>query len=218
MIFSFCIDMCRSIEEKDLSQVADVHIAAFPGFFLTSLGHSFLMVMYRSFMMSPGGVFVVDEAEGRVHGFAVGVLKSAGKDRRLAARFFVRFLLALVPAVLRNPLRVLRRITGKLIFDGGQPEIPEGAVVLRSIGVLPKKKGEGVACRLLGYFEQIARERGATSVALTTDAVNNDRAIGFYLKNGYNVQQEFMQDGSRKMLMLLKDIRFFIEDRSDSDG
>ena len=39
--------MCRLAEEKDLSKVVDVHIAAFQGFFLTMLGHSFLRVMYQ---------------------------------------------------------------------------------------------------------------------------------------------------------------------------
>jgi len=197
--------MCRSAEEKDLSQVADVHVAAFPGFFLTMLGHSFLRVMYRAFLVSPGSVFVVDESDGRVRGFAVGVLKAAGKDRKLAVRFFPQFAVAVLPGILRNPIKVIRRIIGQLLSEGGQPEMPDGCVVLRSIGVLPEMKGAGVANRLLAEFENFAREKGAKAVALTTDAENNERAIGFYVKHGYQVQQEFKQDDSRKMLLLAKD-------------
>lgn len=198
--------MCRSAEEKDLGEVADVHVAAFPGFFLTMLGNSFLRVMYRAFLVSPGSVFVVEDADGRVHGFAVGVLKSAGKDRKMAIRFFPQFVLAILPGVLRNPVKVIRRILGQLCAEGGQPEMPDGCVVLRSIGVLPEMKGAGVANRLLADFERHARETGAKAVALTTDAQDNQRAIGFYLKHGYKVQQEFKQDGSRQMLLLTKEL------------
>lgn len=198
--------MCRSAEEKDLSQVADVHIAAFPGFFLTMLGHSFLRVMYRAFLMSPGSVFVVDELNGRVQGFAVGVRTSVGKDRKLAMKFFPQFAVAVLPSIIRNPIKVIRRITRQWLSEGGQPEMPDGCVVLRSIGVLPEMKGGGVANRLLTAFEHIAREQGANVVALTTDEDNNERAIGFYLKHGYQVQQAFKQDDSRAMLLLTKSI------------
>ena len=198
--------MCRSAEEKDLNQVADVHIAAFPGFFLTMLGHSFLRVMYRAFLMSPGCVFVVDDSDGRVLGFAVGVRKSAGKDRKLAIRFLPQFAFAVLPGVLRNPIKVIRRIIGQLFSEGGQPEMPDGCVVLRSIGVRPEMKGAGVANRLLTDFERLAREQGAQVVALTTDAENNERAISFYRKYGYQVQQDFKQDDSRRMLLLTKSL------------
>lgn len=198
--------MCRSAEEKDLSQVADVHVAAFPGFFLTMLGHSFLRVMYRAFLMSQGSVFVVDELDGRVLGFAVGVQTSVGKDRKLAMKFFPQFAIAVLPGIVRNPIKVIRRIMGQLLSEGGQPEMPVGCVILRSIGVLPEMKGGGVANRLLTAFERMAREQGANEVALTTDADNNERAIRFYLKHGYRVQQEFKQDDSRAMLLLTKSI------------
>ena len=198
--------MCRSAEEKDLSQVADVHVAAFPGFFLTMLGHSFLRVMYRAFLMSRGRVFVVDELDGRVIGFAVGVRTSVGKDRKLAIRFFPQFAVAILPGIVSNPIKVIRRIIGQLLSEGGQPEMPVGCVVLRSIGVLPEMQGAGVANRLLTAFERIACEQGANAVALTTDADNNERAIGFYLKHGYHIQQDYQQDDSRKMLLLIKSI------------
>ena len=196
--------MCRSAEEKDLSQVADVHVAAFPGFFLTMLGHSFLKVMYRAFLMSRGSVFVVDELDGRVLGFAVGVRMSVGKDRKLAMKFFPQFMVAILPGIARSPIKVVRRVFTQLLSEGGQPEMPAGCVVLRSIGILPETKGTGVANRLLAAFEHVACEQGANAVALTTDADNNERAIGFYLKHGYRIQQNFKQDGSRKMLLLTK--------------
>lgn len=200
--------MCRLAEIKDLNQVVNIHIAAFPGFFLTSLGPLFLMAMYRAFLLNSGGVFVVEEVKDEIHGFAVGILKSAGRDRKLALKFLPVFLIALIPGVLRNPVNVLRRIWKQLFSVGIQLEIPGGSIVLRSIGVLPDKRGCGVANRLLGDFEKYSMEKGASVVVLTTDAENNERAIRFYLKNNYEIQQKFKQDSSRSMLMMLKNIPF----------
>lgn len=198
---------CRPARTEDVSQVADVHSAAFPGFFLTSLGAGFLRTMYRAFISNAGGVFVVNEQSNRLNGFAVGVLKSAGKDRNLAIRFLPQFIAALIPGVLRNPVEVLKRVAAQFFAVGEEPEVPKNAVILRSIGVLPDAKGSGVASHLLDEFERLSRAKGATSVALTTDALDNDRAVGFYRKHGYRITQEFSQNKSRKMLLMLKELQ-----------
>jgi ribosomal protein S18 acetylase RimI-like enzyme len=195
---------CHPAKAEDIDQVAAVHIDAFPGFFLTDLGPAFLRTMYKAFLLNHGGIFVVDDHNGIVGGFAVGVLKSAGKDRNLAIRFMPQFAFSLVPAILKNPIKVTRRIASQFFATGEEVAIPGDAVVLRSIGVKPSLKGEGVAGRLLEEFEHQARKKGAALVALTTDAIDNERAIGFYRKNGYTIAQEFKQDGSRSMYLMVK--------------
>ncbi|AVA36761.1 GNAT family N-acetyltransferase [Cupriavidus metallidurans] len=204
--------MRRLAEADDLSQVVEVHLAAFPGFFLSSLGRPFLTVMYRAFLSQPGSVFVIAEDGGRLQGFAVGSLKRSEGDRSLALRYFPSFVAALVPAVLRNPIKVTRRICGQLFSGRGQPEFPDNSAVLRSIGILPEEKGKGLANDLLGDFEKQALVKGAEAVVLTTDADSNDRAIGFYKKNGYEVRTEFRQDGARPMLLMGKHIRVPTQD------
>ncbi|RDK12127.1 GNAT family N-acetyltransferase [Cupriavidus lacunae] len=204
--------MRRLAEPNDLNQVVDVHLAAFPGFFLTTLGRPFLTVMYRAFLSQPGSVFVVAEENGQLQGFAVGALKRGEGDRTLALKYLFRFLCALIPAVLRNPVRVTRRILGQMLSGRGQPEFPDHSAVLRSIGILPEEKGKGLANDLLCDFEKQARAKGAEAVVLTTDAASNERAIGFYKKNGYEVQTEFRQDGARPMLLMRKPIRIAMQD------
>lgn len=199
--------VCRKANASDITQVVDIHISAFPGFFLTTLGPAFLQTMYKAFLFNQGGVFVVNELDGKTLGFAVGVLKSAGRDRNLALRFLPQFMLALIPAVTRNPIKVIKRIGSQFFSTNEKLNIPDDAAVLRSIGVQPKSKGAGVAGRLLQEFERQASKKGAASVALTTDALDNERAIGFYRKNGYMVAQEFKQDGQRPMYLMIKQLR-----------
>lgn len=189
---------------QDVPSVVDVHVAAFPGFFLTTLGPAFLRTMYRAFLANAGGVFVVAKANQDVHGFAVGALKSAGKDRALALRYLPQFLISVIPGLARSPIKVSRRILSQFFAVGEQITIPEDAAVLRSIGIIPSARGTGVAAHLLREFERCSFLKGARSVALTTDAIDNARAIKFYQKNGYEVAQEFMQDKNRRMLLMLK--------------
>lgn len=194
----------RPATQNDLHQIAHVHVFAFPGFFLTILGFGFLKVMYRAFLSSESSIFIVSEDDGKIGGFAVGVLQSAGKDKKLALRFLPHFIWAVIPAFVRNPFKVTSRIASQLLTDGGQPPMPSGSAVLRSIGVLPENKGKGIANKLLDAFEQLAKKKNAISVALTTDARNNERAIGFYLKNGYQIREKFIQNETREMLLLVK--------------
>lgn len=195
---------CLPARLQDVPSVVDVHLEAFHGFFLTSLGPVFLSTMYKAFLSNAGGVFVVARENQDVHGFAVGVLKSAGKDRSLALRYIPQFLIAVIPGLVRNPIKVSRRILSQFLAVGEQITIPDDAAVLRSIGILPDARGTGLAGDLLREFEKRAFIKGARSVALTTDALDNGRAINFYQKNGYEVAQEFMQDKNRLMLLMLK--------------
>jgi N-acetylglutamate synthase-like GNAT family acetyltransferase len=62
---------------------------------------------------------------------------------------------------------------------------------LRGMAVDPTWQGAGVAKQLLGCAESELRDRGCTRVTLdTTEPLN--RAIGFYLRNGYRATEKVM--------------------------
>lgn len=166
----------------------------------------FLRTMYRAFLVNTGSVFIVARFNHDIQGFAVGVLKTSSKDRALALRHLPQFLVSVIPGLIRNPLKVSRRIASQFFDVGDQITIPDDAAVLRSIGILPDARGTGIASDLLREFERFSLIKGARSVALTTDALDNDRAITFYRKNGYEIAQEFMQGENRKMLLMLKEL------------
>lgn len=198
---------CREATVEDIDQVARIHIAAFPEFFLTQLGSRFLCVMYRAFLLSPVSVFVVcQRADGHLCGFAVGALQSGPRDRRLALQFLPKFIWAIIPALLRRPLWIIQRIWARFFETGGAPVVSSQAVMLRSIGVSPEAQGGGVAVALLSSFERLGLSLGSTEIALTTDVDNNERAQGFYRKQGYEVQAQFCQDGDRQMYLMTKNI------------
>jgi ribosomal protein S18 acetylase RimI-like enzyme len=203
----------RHAVDDDIDVVARIHLAAFDGFFLSQLGYRFLCVMYRAFLKSPTSLFLVFEtASGQLAGFAVGALQGQ-KDRWLAVRFLPQFLWAVVPAVLRHPVPVVRRLWGRFFDLGESLQVPPGAAVLRSIGVQPSLRGAGAATSLLQAFEALALSKGAGQVYLTTDGVNNERAQRFYQRSGYGLVARFEQDRARAMWMMSKNLKGPIDER-----
>lgn len=198
---------CRQAVEADIAFVASIHLAAFDGFFLSQLGYRFLCVMYRAFFRSPSTLFIVFEtASGELAGFAVGSFQGK-KDRWLAIRSLPHFLVAVLPAVLRNPAPVVQRLWARFFNAGESPQVSPSAAVLRSIGVMPSARGKGIAASLLQAFEVLARSKGAGHVFLTTDEINNERAQRFYERAGYEFVARFQQDRKRRMWLMSKDLK-----------
>ena len=93
------------INKIHISKVVDMHMQAFPEFFLTFLGPKFLREFYNSFSYDPTGIgFVAEDAEtGDVLGVIVGPLVPDGYFKRLLKRRWWAFYLASVTAVLKGP-------------------------------------------------------------------------------------------------------------------
>lgn len=160
--------------------------------------------MYRAYLGDPKSLFLVEESGGVIRGFAVGIFQGSVKDRSLALRHALGFALALVPAVAKSPVKVFRRVVSQFFALRGEVAVPAAALTLKSIAVRPEFQGVGIAVALMEHFERAARALGASQIALTTDAAENDRAIRFYTKCGYAINQEFKQDGRRRMYLFLK--------------
>ena len=202
-----CSERCRHAVVGDIPSVARIHLAAFEGFFLCQLGYRFLCVMYLAFLRNPKSLFLVSEtASGQLVGFAVGALHGQ-KDRWLALRFMPHFLFAVFPVVVRDPIPLFKRLCARFFDVGESPQLPESAAVLRSIGVLPSMRGTGAAVSLLNSFEALAVVNGACQVFLTTDELNNHRALRFYERSGYQFVSCFQQDGQRGMWLMSKDLK-----------
>lgn len=200
-------DKCRNAEDKDVPLIVQIHLAAFKNYFLSRLGYQFLCIMYSAFLRSPNCIFVVFElAENELGGFALGTFRGP-KDRWLALRFFPQFLLAIIPAVVRNPIDVVRRLFMRFFDVDEMPDVPSNAVLLRSIGVLPSLRGGGASVSLLKAFEILALSKGAEYVYLTTDEVENERAQRFYVRAGYGFCARFKQDKRRWMWLMSKKIK-----------
>ncbi|MDM8006738.1 MAG: GNAT family N-acetyltransferase [Phycisphaerae bacterium] len=192
---------------EDIEAIVRLHIAAFRGFFLTSLGPAFLRLLYRSFSDMEGGICIVARNASGLLGFVAGTTEPHGFFRALLTKKGIRFALAAVPGLLCNPLQGVRKCLGALFFRGEQPPALPGAAFLSSLAVLPEQAGKGVGQALVLEFCRELRRRGMVSVYLVTDEVDNERANRFYEKCGFSLVDTFKRPGSRRMNRWAKHLR-----------
>jgi ribosomal protein S18 acetylase RimI-like enzyme len=194
----------RHATKQDICGVVNVHIQAFPGFFLTSFGSKFLRLMYHWFLDNPSSVFLVSDQAGSINGFAVGLKIGQRLDLAKALSLMLKILPAILMNLFKNPKMIILRVARTLLRRQGITLFPTPGFLLKSIGVLQSERGNGLARRILAGFENELKIKGEICVYLTTDAVKNDRAVGFYKRAGYQIIQEFKQHNHRLMYVFFK--------------
>ena len=190
-------------QEKDIADIVAIHIKAFPDFFLTTLGEGFLKLYYRSVLRSSDGVLLVGQADGETTGFCAGTMLSAGFNKRLIKNHFMGYVGQGTKLLFTHPLRIwhlFKNMTKENADVGDKGDYAE----LLSIGVDPNKQGGGVGKKMLIALEEEVNRRGGTKLSLTTDYVNNEKAIGFYHSLGYEVWYDFVTYPNRRMYRMIK--------------
>jgi GNAT superfamily N-acetyltransferase len=170
-----------------------VHQSAFPGFYLTQMGPSFLRVYYSSVLAFKDSIALVAQVDGKTIGFVVGF-----SDPEAFYQYFRAKRLRLVPiilwAIVRNPSLLARTLRNSRRIARGS--IPLGTTELSSIAVSPTVRGAGSV--LIPAFLERAVALKSDRVLLTTDAIGNEHVNNFYVKHGFLLQRTF-DDGGRLM-------------------
>ena len=188
----------RRMTVADVPAVVRVHMESFPNFFLTILGRGFLHELYRGIVRDPSGIAFVAERDGVPAGFVAGTFEPAGLYARLLKRRLIPFGWHAAWAFLRRPSaapRLLRAVTRPKSAASAE----SGRAELMSLAVLPGSRGGGTGARLVNSFVETARNHGATTVFLTTDAMHNDAVNDFYVRLGFVRSRGFTTPEGRAM-------------------
>lgn len=188
----------RLMEKRDCSRVSAIHLSAFEGFFLASLGHRLLRVYYET-VIEFGQVALVSENGGQIAGFVTGIDRDYGFYKKLVTLRAPWFVHALSGTLVRNPavsIRILRRLFER---TEARDRADVKTITLTSIAVLPEYQGTGTAKTLLDAFKQEARARGFQRIELETDAEDNERVCRFYEREGFSVSREYTTAEGRRM-------------------
>lgn len=193
----------RKATINDVDTIVEIHLNAFEGFFLTSLGAEFLRFYYSCFVRSNETVTMIAEENGVIYGFSASSKFCKGFNSRLIKSNLIAFGLLSFKLLLIKPISLLRLV--KNLSKKGENVIDnEDYAELYSIGVCKSAQGKGVGKMLLLKSEQVMKEEGVTRVSLTTDFDNNEQAVGFYHSMGYETLYEFVTYPNRKMYRLIK--------------
>src|SRR5258706_41974 len=175
------------MQSDHVERVTSIHLAAFPGFFLSFLGGRFLRELYRAVIADGEGIAFVALSSGTVIGFAAGTA-SQGFYRRAAKRRWWRFGLASAGALLRRP-SIARRLLRALYAP---PKTSSDGALLMSLAIDPRAQRSGAGKALISAFVDAAATRGAKAILLTTDRAGNDAVNAFYRDQGFLVAHEYV--------------------------
>lgn len=190
--------MLRKMVIDDVPAVVRVHIASFPGFFLTFLGASFLSTFYYGICLDEEAMAFVYLSEiGVPVGFIVGNINPQGFYSRLLKKYWLRFAVASLIPVIKNPL-IFFRVLRAIFYSRSQPSGGKVCGIF-SLAVSPDMKGKGIGSILVNCFLKQVESRGCNKVILTTDSENNEAANSFYQKLGFKIEEIIITREGRKM-------------------
>lgn len=187
-----------TVNPGDLDRIVEIHLAAFPGYFLSLMGRSFVRQYYQAVLEYPRAITLVARRDGDLAGFATGfgdpqAFYAHYRARRWRMLGTVLAAAAIRPRLVPRIYRNLRRVS----VAGGNPSEAE----LSSIAVLPDQAGSGIGSHLLAAFVEAAAGERYSGISLTTDVGANEHVIAFYRKRGFTVEEQFPQ-GDRPMIRL----------------
>lgn len=192
----------RKAKTSDVDGIVSIHKSAFQGFFLTSLGDSFLSVYYSCFIKSDETVILCAEDDGKLLGFSAATKVCKGFNGRLIKGSALKFMIVGLRLLFTNP-PALVRLVKNFTKTSDEVEDNEDYGELYSIGVNADAQGMGVGKALIAETE---RQIGTEKLSLTTDYYNNESTIAFYQKCGYKALYEFTAYPERKMLRMIKEL------------
>jgi ribosomal protein S18 acetylase RimI-like enzyme len=195
----------RVISVEDHEKLAKIHEAAFPDFFLTSLGIHFLKTYYFFSLKTEGSVSCCAVNENNdILGFAIGCLAAKGFHKKVFLKSPLAFINSLILSFLRNP-KIIIRLWKNLEKKASKVDDKEYSELL-SIAVGPENKGKGIGKILITGFENEIKKLKGKKIALTTDSSENESVISFYEKCGYVKTFEFVTYPNRLMFKMIKDL------------
>lgn len=191
---------------RDVNEIVQIHKSAFPNFFLTTLGKSFLYTYYKAFVSTNEGlVLCTKDDNNNVIAFAATAYISKGFNKHLLKENFLSFFVQFVWLLIVSPKSIIRLIknlkkTSVDIDDDGL------YAELFSIAVKRDCQGNGLGEFLLGVLEEKLLDKNIRILSLTTDVCNNNATLAFYRKMGFGIYYKFISYPNRPMYRLIKKI------------
>lgn len=190
--------LIRNMCTSDLEAIVALHLRAFPDYFLSHLGATFLHHFYSEFVEQRHSYGFVALNEEQIVGLVMGVADSAAHYRR----FYRRHAINLIPIV------VSRLVTDNYVRKNFRSRLPHLSILFRSflqsrqasstysaraegiparllsIAVDSDYRGQGIADELVRYLCDAMHRNGIERVGLSV-LKNNSRAVAFYEKTGW---------------------------------
>ena len=193
----------RVATPMDVPQIVNIHMNTFDGFFLTSLGASFLSFYYNAFLNSKDSIVLCSVVDDKVCGFAAATKQCKGYNKNMIKGNLIKFIWISIRLLFIKPSALIRLVKN-LSKTSDVIEDDEDYAELYSIGIAGNVQGQGIGKKLLTAIEDYMRCEGVGKISLTTDFYNNDSTVAFYRTMGYQTLYEFTSYPNRRMYRFIK--------------
>lgn len=185
---------------KDIPQVVDIHLATFPGFFLTFLGPGFLRLLYQGFLDHDDSqlLLATDEDTGDIMGFAAWSFNISGLYRRLLKTRLLPLSWYAFLGFIKKPSAFFRLL--RALKQPADSSRDTAYATLSSIGTHPNYKRRGVGSSLLSAIKDSLDPGKVSYLMLETDAKDNEAGQLFYQNNGFTLAGRRTTPEGRQML------------------
>lgn len=187
----------KNASKSQIGRIARLHMIAFPNFFLTQLGFSFLNTLYTGYAEDKDSGLIVAETKGRIIGFIAYSNDYSKFYKGLIKNHIIEFAACSAVAAVKHPSYIKRLLGAFKKSDSVKKE--ERYVELASICVDPRIKSKGIGTALVECLKSKVDFNKYAYINLETDAENNDAVNRFYVKNGFELAREYESAEGRKM-------------------
>lgn len=190
----------RQAGKQDIPTVVAIHLATFPGFFLTFLGPGFLRLLYQGFLEHKDSQLLCAIApyKNDIMGFAAWSNDISGLYRQLIkTRLFPLAWYAFL-GFLKKPSAFFRLL--RALKQPADSSRDDAYAILSSIGTHPQYKRRGVGSALLGAIKGSLDPEKISYLMLETDARDNEAGQLFYQNNGFALAGSRTTKEGRQML------------------
>lgn len=191
----------RNVDKSEtelIDQIVQIHLETFQGFFLSFMGAGFLKQMYLSYCEHDASSLAVAlDERGKSVGFVAFSTEQSDLYKHMIKRHLIAFGWYSLGAFFRKPQVFMRLV--RAFLKPSETVRDEQYVELSSIGVSPECKSRGIGSQLIDYVKQQTDFSRYAYVSLETDALNNEAANHFYVKNGFELKRTYTTHEGRRM-------------------
>ena len=191
------VEKVKKYNEEVIDTVSDLHLDAFPDFFLTNLGKSFISLLYRCYVEDKESGIIVAKDEEEIVGFIAYSNDYPAFYKNLIRKHCMKFALCSLGALVKHPSFSKRLLGAFRKSDDVKKE--EKYVEIASICVDPKKSKKGTGTLLMEYIKNDVDFDTYAYINLETDADNNDGVNKFYVKNSFKLERTYTTREGRRM-------------------
>ncbi len=183
--------------KKIVEEITEIHVRTFKGFFLTFMGRGFLKQMYSAYLAHNKSNILIATEDNKVVGFLAYSSDMSGLYKYMIASRLIPFAWYSLGAFFRKPKSFFHLI--RAFLKPTETKREEKYVELASIGVNPESKAKGIGTALIDKLKENVDFSEFSYITLETDAVDNEAANKFYIKNGFKLIREYETHEGRKM-------------------